>query len=116
MTPDDSAGARVLLAGRSETEIDDIWNARAIRTDHTTLEDLKLDLAEVRRVGWALDRVHDDGVPGVAAPVREAGGEIAAAISLNAHRLRTGCDTYRHVQLAVAAAGRISNALRAAAG
>jgi len=112
---DDSAGARVLLASRPVAELRSLWGAGGVQTRHPTLEELTADLAEVRRCGWALD-VPVAGTPTcVAAPVRDADGAVAAAISLAPPHAAGGPEVYRHARLVVAAASRISEAMRGSA-
>jgi IclR family transcriptional regulator, KDG regulon repressor len=109
---DDSAGARVLLASRPADELRALWGAGSVRTRHPTLAELDADLAEVRRCGWACDG-EEAGAPAcAAAPVRDAEGEVATAISLASGRLDGADDVYRNARLVVAAASRISQAIR----
>ena len=115
MPPDDSAAARVLLASRPAAEIEGLWSAGSVRTRHQSLKALRSDLAEVAHIGWALDNPAGVARLSVAAPVRDIDGGVAAAISLAAQGVGNGLDAYRHARLAVAAAARISEAMRAAA-
>jgi IclR family transcriptional regulator, KDG regulon repressor len=112
MPADDSAGARVLLASRPAVELGTLWSSGGVQTSHPTLEELSADLEEVRRCGWALDRPSAGAPACVAAPVRDADGDVAAAISLTPPRAAGGHELYRHARLVVAAATRISTAMR----
>lgn len=112
---DDSAGARVLLASRPADELRSLWSAGSVQTRHPSLAELHADLAEVRRCGWAWDE-RPAGAPAcVAAPVRDATGDVAAAISLVPGRAGPDADVYRNGRLVVAAASRISEAMRGTA-
>jgi IclR family KDG regulon transcriptional repressor len=106
---DDSAPAKVLLASRSAAEVTALWGRGDLRTRHDTLLGLTAELAEVRRVGWA-----QDGHPAtrVAAPVRDPDGDVAAAICLVPPVAAGERDLQHHASLAVAAAARISEAMR----
>lgn len=85
------------------------------RTEHTltTLEDLRAELAHVRKVGYALDR--EENVPGVAcvaAPVRDHTGTVKYGLSISTLTLEHTLDQIEAMAPeAVAAAGRISAAL-----
>ncbi len=107
--PDDSAIARVLMAARPESEIRTLWSNGALQTTQATIEPLITELARIRRNGWA----HDGGPrPGtVAAPIRDHDGRVMAAISL-LPATPSGPADERHAPVAVAAAARISEAIR----
>lgn len=112
MALDDSAGARVLLASRPAAEVQTLWGAGTVRTRYPTLEELAADLAEVRRCGWAWDGPVRSGPVRIAAPVRDTDGEVAAAISLAPPPSVADVDIYHGARLVVAAAARISEAMR----
>jgi DNA-binding IclR family transcriptional regulator len=109
---DDSAPARVLLASRPDAEIAALWQRHGLRTRRPTLAALAADLTEVRRMGWAQDAPCGEAGAGVAAPIRDAGGDVAAALSVVPAGVCEGTELRRHVPLAVAAAAQISDAIR----
>ncbi len=86
---DGSAAAKVLLASRPSDEIQTLWGAGRLHTGHASLDELELDLHRIRTHGWA-HGVADQalGRRAVAAPVRDAEGCVAAAISLDLDRVR----------------------------
>ena len=110
---DRTAASSVLLATRPRDEIGALWSAGGLATKHTTLEALERDLLRIRMRGWACDE--DDGRWGpraVAAPVRSPEGDVTAALNLEvAHRFTAG-EAEVHARTVVAAASRISAALR----
>ena len=83
-----SSIGKVILANMSDAEltarIDDrsfegTWGPRAVRT----LDDLRAQLAAARRDGYLVQR--DEAIPGlssIAAPIRQAGGSVAAALNV----------------------------------
>ena len=85
------------------------------RTPHTitTLDELRAEVAEIRRLGYALDR--EENVPGVAcvaAPVRDTTHTINYGISISTLTLEHSIDQIEAMApLVVAAAERISGAL-----
>lgn len=109
---DGSAPARVLLAGRPDGEIASLWQRGSLRTRYPTLAGLTADLAEVRRLGWAQDDPGGDRPAGVAAPIRDPAGEVAAALCLAPPGRCGASELQRHAPLAVAAAAQISDAMR----
>ncbi len=110
---DGSAASKVLLASRCPDEVRSLWSCGSILTRHASLNELELDLEDVRLTGWAHDDAdHTVHRNAVAAPVRDTDGDVAAALSLDlADRCATG-DLHRHARMAVAAASRISEAIR----
>jgi DNA-binding IclR family transcriptional regulator len=112
---DDSAAARVLMASRPDAELALLWSAGGLQTRHLTLEALAADLAEVRRSGWAQDQTPAADAVSVAAPVRGVDGDVTAALSLAPGFATASHDVCNHAKLAVAAAARISEAIRGAA-
>jgi IclR family KDG regulon transcriptional repressor len=110
---DGSAVAKVLLAGRSAHEVDVLWSDGRVRSGHTSLDALESDLERVRLLGWARDDA--DGSIGrcaVAAPVRYPEGAVAAAISLDLADRVSRLNADAHTRAVVAAASRISAAMR----
>ncbi len=110
---DGSAAARVLLAGRPSDEIETLWGAGRVHTGHASLDELELDLDRIRTHGWARGAA-DHSLDGyaVAAPVKDAEGSVAAAISLDLDRARTSAEVDFDVRAVVGAASRISAAIR----
>jgi DNA-binding IclR family transcriptional regulator len=109
---DGSAASKVLLASRPRDEIRSLWGSGFVRTRHASLGQLELDLERVRLHGWAGDDADETARShGVAAPVRDVDGDVAAAISLD---LVGQCAPNVHLdaRMAVAAASRISEAMR----
>lgn len=85
---------RALLAWLPDEEVAAIWE----HSDHTaptertvtTLDELLAELAEVRRIGWAMvDQELEIGVRSVAAPIRNLRGEVVAALNVSTHPGRT---------------------------
>ena len=84
---------QVLLAGLPDTELD-AHVGRVDRTQFTaaTLTDadaLRSRIAEVRRLGYAVNRgEYLEGIVSVAVPIRSASGEVIAAINANRYSTR----------------------------
>ncbi|HEY6399543.1 MAG TPA: IclR family transcriptional regulator C-terminal domain-containing protein [Solirubrobacteraceae bacterium] len=110
---DGSAASRVLLASRSSDEISSLWGSGFVRTHHASLRELELDLERVRLHGWAGDDADAAAsCRAVAAPVRDVDGDVAAAISLDLVDQCAASHVHLHARMAVAAASRISEAMR----
>ncbi len=110
---DGSAAANVLLASRTSAEIKTLWCDGLVRTQHASVDELELYLEVVRRDGWAYneaDEIHDSGA--VAAPVRDADGNVAGAIILDLLDRFSTTNVDLHARAVVAAASRISAAIR----
>jgi DNA-binding IclR family transcriptional regulator len=108
-----SAASKVLLASRPAEEIKMLWGDGLVHTRHATVDELELDLEVVRRHGWAhndAEEPHDSSA--VAAPVRDADGNVAAAISLDLLDPFSTSNIDLHARAVVAAASRISAAMR----
>jgi DNA-binding IclR family transcriptional regulator len=90
-----------------------LWSGGLVRTGHTSLDDLESDLQRVRLHGWARDDA-EGSVRGyaVAAPVRDAEGIVAAAISLDLADSLSQLNADAHTRAVVAAASKISAAMR----
>jgi DNA-binding IclR family transcriptional regulator len=110
---DGSAASKVLLASRCPDEVRSLWSCGFVHTRHASLDELELDLDAVRRNGWAHDEA-GDAIPrnAVAAPVRDVGGDVAAALSLDPADRCAAADVHLHARMAVATASRISAAMR----
>jgi DNA-binding IclR family transcriptional regulator len=111
------AAALVLLAWAPEKEIDEIIERSGLpRFTGATVTDagvLHERLATIRERGTAVSRGElDEDVLGVAAPIRDAGGEVVAAVSIAALSHRVPDERVPQVQAAVErAAARISERL-----
>jgi DNA-binding IclR family transcriptional regulator len=110
---DGSAAATVLLASRPRDEVKTLWGDGLVHTRHTSVDELQIDLEVVRRHGWAHNEA-DENVrgSGVAAPVRDAEGNVAAAISLDLTDPFSRAKFDLHARTVVAAASRITAAIR----
>lgn len=105
---------KVLLAHLPPEELDRVLARRPLdaKTSHTITdpEVLKRELERVRRRGWAQNVNESEmGVASVAAPIRDARGEVVAAISVAGPTLRfTPATMRRIVRETTAAAEAIS--------
>jgi IclR family pca regulon transcriptional regulator len=113
---------RVLLAGLADDELERYL--AAVRLDRlsprtiATPDALRAELGRVRRQGWALvDQELEEGLRSVAAPLRDRGGRVVAAVNLSAHASRTSAEKVRRdlVPPLLATAARIEADLRVAA-
>jgi DNA-binding IclR family transcriptional regulator len=110
---DGSATAQVLLASRSHDEVKTLWCDGLVHTRHASVDELELDLERVRLHGWAQTDVGETQAGGaVAAPVRDADGNVAAAISLDLVDPFSNANVDLHARAVVAAASRITAAIR----
>jgi IclR family transcriptional regulator, KDG regulon repressor len=112
---DGSAIAKVLLAGRPAHEVEVLWSDGLVRSGHTSLDELASDLDRVRLLGWARDDA-EGSVRSctVAAPVRDPEGVVAAAIGLDLADRVSRINADAHTRAVVAAASKISAAMRRA--
>jgi IclR family pca regulon transcriptional regulator len=108
---------RVLLANLPEAELDALFALMAYSrfTDRTVIDgtELREDLEEVRRQGWAIvDQQLEEGLSSVAAPIVDPSGRVAAALSVCAHagRVDPVALRSRFLPLVVEMARRISAA------
>lgn len=113
-----TAVGKVLLSHHPETEIDGIIARKGLpRFTANTLTDgeaFKAHLRKVKADGYAVDNEeHGLGVRCVAAPVRDMGGSIIAAISVSAPAVRVTLEVAHETMtpLVVATAEKISNQL-----
>jgi IclR family pca regulon transcriptional regulator len=112
---------RVLLAGLEPAVLDAFLERVELRrlsartiTDKQTL---RSELARVARQGWAMvDQELEEGLRSVAAPIRDRGGRVVAAVNLSAHASRTSLDAVKRTLLPplLATAERIEADLRVA--
>ncbi|GIH60309.1 MULTISPECIES: IclR family transcriptional regulator [Microbispora] len=114
---------RVLLAGLPPEELD-AYLARADLerlTPHTTTSPVALRAAldRVRTQGWAMvDQELEEGLRSIAAPIRDRGGRVVAAVNISSHASRTTLESARRDLLPplLATAARIEADLRATGG
>ncbi|HUA02708.1 MAG TPA: IclR family transcriptional regulator [Solirubrobacteraceae bacterium] len=110
---DGSAASKVLLAARPRAEVQTLWGDGLVHTGHASVDELELDLERVRQYGWAHNRAEETtGSSAVAAPVRDAEGNVAAAISLDLLDRFASANVDLHARAVVAAASRITAAMR----
>jgi DNA-binding IclR family transcriptional regulator len=108
---------KAILASFSDDELERFVARAGLpgRTEHTltTIEQLRAELADVRRTGYALDR--EENVPGVvcvAAPVRDHTGSVRYGISISTITLEHSLEQIEAMSGdAVATADAISEAL-----
>lgn len=115
---------RVLLAGLPQQQLHDLLatsprKAREAFTSSTLLDDAQLldAIAQVRSQGWALvNQELEEGLISVAAPIKNARGEVVAAINVSGQANRTNAQAMqaRIVPHLLEAAQRISQLLRTA--
>jgi IclR family transcriptional regulator, pca regulon regulatory protein len=91
---------RVMLADLPEPELDAYLARVELRrlSPHTITDAGVLwdELARVRAQGWALvDQELEEGLRSVAAPIRDRGGEVVAAVNVSAHASRTSKEAMR---------------------
>jgi len=110
---DGSAAAWTLLASRPDDEVRAVWASGGGVIDGIKHDELELELARIRRTGWAQDNpVSPGGRCSVSAPVRDPDGEVCAAITLERRGEDTPANLELHARIVVSAAGRISQAIR----
>jgi len=110
---DGSAASKVLLAARPRREVEALWGDGLVHTRHASVDELELDLELVRRHGWAHNHAEETSWSStVAAPVRDAEGNVAAAISLDLLDQFSSTNVDLHARAVVAAASRITAAMR----
>lgn len=107
-----TAPGKVLLAGRPAEEIAEMVAAeglvRMTARTITTRDELERELSQVRRHGVAHDNEeHRRGICGVAAAIRNANGEVVAAISMSVPARRWSNDYTRVLAGAAASASRL---------
>lgn len=110
---------RVLLAHLPPPELDGYFRRAELRPltakTVTSEQELRAILATVRADGWALlDQELEEGVRSIAAPLRDAGGNVVAAITVSSHAGRVSLDAVRCdlLPLLLRAAEGISQDLR----
>ncbi len=83
-----TALGKVLLAGLPDRVLEPLLSRLVLSActhrSRTTAEDLRAELDQVRRLGWATDdEEHEQAVRCVAAPVRDYRNRVVAAVSLS---------------------------------
>ena len=89
---------RVLLAYREDAWLDAYFETATFShlTGHTITdaESLRQELKRIRAQGWALvDQELEQGLRSVAAPVRDSGGTVIAAVNVSTHAGRRSVDS-----------------------
>ena len=90
----------VLLAGLDEVRLREYLDAAELGklTSHTitSATALRTELASVREQGYALvDQELEEGLRSVAAPVRDRGGRVVAAVNVSTHAGRVSAEVVR---------------------
>lgn len=112
-----SSVGKILAAELPEETLEQILHRRGMpeRTPNTltTVPAFKEALAEVRRIGYAIEDEEDEpGIRCVGAPLRDHEGKVAAAISVTALRGDLPATQFNELaRLVIATANRISNDL-----
>ncbi len=110
-----TSNGKVLLSGLDDDALDAALGTLSTYTEHTITRRAKLreELARVREQGHALavDEL-EVGLTAVAAPVRNAHGDVVASMSVSGPTFRLGAERLDHVvQLTTAAAAEVSHRL-----
>lgn len=110
-----TSNGKVLLSGLDDHELDAALGTLSTYTEHTITRRAKLrdELARVRDQGYALavDEL-EVGLTAVAAPVRNAHGDVVASMSVSGPTFRLGPERLDHVvALTVSAAAEVSHRL-----
>ena len=104
--------ARRAARGRGWTRCSRSRRAPAsARSGSRTAREIDAELAQVRRQGWALtDQQLAPAIRSIAAPIRDAAGDVVAAVNINAHALETEVEvlTDRYLPWLLRAASAIS--------
>jgi IclR family transcriptional regulator, pca regulon regulatory protein len=89
---------RVLLAAQPQDRLDAYLDATNLRglTGHTITSPatLRSELGKIRTQGWALvDQELEEGLRSIAAPIRDAYGQVIAAINVSTHAGRRSLES-----------------------
>ncbi len=111
-----TSSGKVLLAHAPDAVRKDVLSRELPRFTPATITDpdvLEQDLHRVVEHGWGSTvEEYEVGLNAVAAPVRDAGGDVIAALSVSGPSFRMGAETYpRLARRVVAAADEISRRL-----
>ena len=91
---------RVMLAGLPDDKLGEYLEhvelRRLTRRTVSSVEELREELERVRTRGWAIvDQELEEGLRSAAAPIRDRGGDVVAAVNVSAHASRTGLGDMR---------------------
>lgn len=83
-----TAVGKMLLAGLEDSEVEKIMSDKGMhkftKSTIDNINDLKEELAKIRKNGYAFDEIeHEEGIRCVAAPIYDLSGKIVASISLS---------------------------------
>src|SRR5271155_2937580 len=89
---------RVLLAAQSDARLDEYLESTSLRglTGHpsTSATALRRERRKIRSQGWALvDQELEEGLRSIAAPIRDADGQVIAAVNISTHAGRRSLTT-----------------------
>ncbi|HYB49273.1 MAG TPA: IclR family transcriptional regulator C-terminal domain-containing protein [Streptosporangiaceae bacterium] len=89
---------RVLLAAQSDQWLENYLDSASLRglTGHTitSAPALRRELHKIRAQGWALvDQELEEGLRSIAAPIRDADGQVIAAVNISTHAGRRTLNT-----------------------
>jgi len=89
---------RVMLAAQSDERLEEYLASASLRglTGHTitSATTLRRELRKIRAQGWALvDQELEEGLRSIAAPIRDADGQVIAAINVSTHAGRRTLNT-----------------------
>jgi IclR family pca regulon transcriptional regulator len=89
---------RVLLAEQPDERLDQYLASASLRglTGHTitSAPALRRELGKIRAQGWALvDQELEEGLRSIAAPIRDADGQVIAAVNVSTHAGRRSLDS-----------------------
>ena len=111
-----TAVGKVLLAGMTSEEIEDLYDAGAFeqRTENSIfdLDAMHFEVEKVREQGWARDREEFDyGASCVAAPIYDHEGRLVAALTVSGPSTRINQDLDRIIELTKSRSGNVSKAM-----
>jgi IclR family transcriptional regulator, pca regulon regulatory protein len=91
---------RVLLAALPEEDLEDYLAAVTLEPltarTLTSADALRTEINKVRTQGWSLvNQELEEGLRALAAPVRDRGGQVVAAVNVSAHASRTSLEAMR---------------------
>lgn len=114
---------RVLLAGLAKSELDTYLRHLELSPlsplTVSSKSQLRAELEQVQEQGWAIvDQELEEGLRSAAAPIRQVGGEVVAAINVSTQAGRTSLEEIRKTILPqlIATAAQIEVDLHATAG
>jgi DNA-binding IclR family transcriptional regulator len=102
-----TASGKVLLSWADAAEVEDALGADLVAYTPNTITDsaeLAAELAKVRELGWAFTAEEFElGLNAVAAPVRNSGGDVVAAVGVSGPSYRLTVDSFDEVARALLA-------------